>query len=192
MTNATSTNQEFPPLSESKIGLVFGTDTGNTEEIGGKISELLGESGCSVEMLNVVDIEPSVLEGFDFLILGIPTWDFGGIQEDWENFEDQLATANLNNVTVALYGLGDQRGYGDFFLDAMGWLHERVEKIGARIIGAWPTEGYEFEESLAANDDKTMFCGLGIDEDQQFELTDERVSGWVAKIIEEYDQKGAA
>ena len=32
---------------------------------------------------------------YDVLILGIPTWDFGEIQEDWEAVWDQLDTLNL-------------------------------------------------------------------------------------------------
>jgi hypothetical protein len=31
------------------------------------------------------------------------------------------------------------------------------------------------------------FCGLAIDEDQQFELTDARISQWVAQIVVEYE-----
>ena len=48
----------------------------------------------------------------------------------------------------------------------------------------WPTEGYEFEASLALVDD-AHFIGLGIDEDRQPELTQERVKGWCKQIYEE-------
>ena len=107
-------------------------------------------------------------------------------QEDWEDFEEVLLATDLTNKTVALYGLGDQFGYGDYFVDAMGWLHKHVVKVGGSVIGSWSTEGYEFEESLAANEDKTQFVGLAIDEDQQFELTDTRIAGWVEQILSEY------
>ena len=179
-------------LTEANVGLIFGTDTGNTEEIGDKISTALASFGVSVEMINVSETSPEEIEAFDFIIMGIPTWDFGGIQEDWEEFEEQILATQLQGKTVALYGLGDQRGYGFYFLDAMGWLNERVLKAGARVIGAWPTEGYDFDESLALNAERTHFCGLGIDEDQQFELTDERVEQWVAQIVTEFAEANAA
>ncbi len=179
-------------LQDLNVGLVFGTDTGNTEEIGDKISAELAEHGCSVEMINVTDASPEVIESFDFIIMGIPTWDFGGIQQDWEEFEEQILETKLHGKIVALYGLGDQRGYGDYFVDAMGWLNERVLKAGAKVIGEWPTEGYDFEESLAANEDKSQFCGLAIDEDQQIELTDERITGWVNLLIKQSDDIVAA
>ncbi|ACE85383.1 flavodoxin [Cellvibrio japonicus] len=174
------------------IGLVFGTDTGNTEEVGGKIAEALRNYGYIVEMVNISEASPEVLLSYPFLILGIPTWDFGGIQEDWEDFESTLLALDLSNRVVALYGLGDQRGYGDYFVDAMGWLHERVAQVGAQIIGRWSTEGYKFSASLAANDDLSEFCGLAIDEDQQFELTDSRVNTWVAQIVDEFEQLAVA
>ncbi|MGH1438610.1 MAG: flavodoxin [Cellvibrionaceae bacterium] len=178
-------------ISDMNVGLIFGTDTGNTEEIGDKIAGVLVEHACPVEMINVVDATPEIIESFDFIIMGIPTWDFGGIQEDWENFEDEILATKLDNKIVALYGLGDQRGYGDYFIDAVGWLHERVLKTGATIIGEWPTEGYDFEASLAANEDKSYFCGLAIDEDQQIELTDGRIEGWINLLIEQLNKLDA-
>lgn len=179
-------------IQELNIGLIFGTDTGNTEEMGDKISQVFAEYGCAIEMVNVTEASPEVIEAFDFIIMGIPTWDFGGIQEDWEDFEDQIKSTKLTGKTVALYGLGDQRGYGDYFVDAMGWLNTHVLSAGATVIGAWSTESYDFEASLAANEDKTLFCGLAIDEDQQIELTDDRINTWVSQLIGELQEQEAA
>ncbi len=185
-------NLSMKTISNASVGLIFGTDTGNTEEIGDKICAQLAELACPVEMINVSEASVEVLDAFDLLIMGIPTWDFGGIQGDWEDFEDQILSAQLKGKVVALYGLGDQFGYGDYFLDAMGWLHEKVAKTGAKFIGYWPTEGYEFDASLAANEDNTMFCGLAIDEDQQFELTDQRVKQWVKQLVQQFESLEAA
>lgn len=176
----------------ASIGLVFGTDTGNTEEVGGKIAEALRHYGYVVDMMNVNEVSPEVLASYSFLVLGIPTWDFGGIQEDWEDFESSLLEMDFSDKVVALYGLGDQRGYGDYFVDAMGWLHERVLRVGAQVIGYWSAEGYKFSASLAANKDLSQFCGLAIDEDQQFELTDKRVAAWAAQLVDEYEQLAIA
>jgi flavodoxin long chain len=174
------------------IGLIFGTDTGNTEEIGDRIANVFADYGHSVEMINVINATPNIITQFDFIIMGIPTWDFGGIQEDWEAFEEQLLATSLHDKTVALYGLGDQFGDGDYFLDAMGWLNNRVLRTGATVIGEWPTDGYEFEASLAVNEDKSVFCGLAIDEDQQIELTDKRVTQWVNLLLKTLQQTQAA
>ncbi len=179
-------------LAQANIGLIFGTDTGNTEEIGTKIADSFASYGCGVEMVNVIDASAEVIAAFDCLIMGIPTWDFGGIQEDWEAFEEDIIASQLDGKLVALYGLGDQLGYGDYFVDAMGWLHEKLQSTGATIVGAWSTEGYDFEESRALNHDRSKFCGLAIDEDQQFELTDQRITQWVAQVVAQAEVMMAA
>lgn len=179
-------------IHELNVGLIFGTDTGNTEEVGDKICTAFAEKGITIEMINVSETSPEEIEAFNFIIMGIPTWDFGGIQEDWENFEDEILSCRLKGKIIALYGLGDHLGYGDYFLDAMGWLNERVLKAGAEVVGAWSTEGYDFSASLAVNEDKSYFCGLAIDEDQEFHLTDERIESWVEQVMNELQTKAAA
>lgn len=176
----------------TKVAVIFGTDTGNTELVGEKICNELSSKGIHTDMFCITEASQEVFECFDFLILGIPTWDFGGIQQDWEAFEDQLSRCDLTDKTVALYGLGDQFGYADYFLDAMGWLYERVLQTNAQVIGFWSAQNYEFSASLAATEDKSTFCGLAIDEDQQFELTDDRVKLWSEQIIFEFNQLKAA
>lgn len=85
---------------------------------------------------------------------------------------------------VALYGLGDQAGFGDYFQDAMCWLHDHVVKLGASIMGRWLTERYDFEDAKATNEDNSEFCDLGIDEIQQSELTEKRLDQWVAQAAQ--------
>ena len=168
------------------ILLVFGTDTGNTEEVGEKIQEQFSEAGLVVEIMEVSDCSADRISEADICIFGIPTWDFGGIQEDWEDFQTELESADLQGKPIALYGLGDQFGYGDFFIDAVGWLHEIIQPMGAEIKGYWPTKGYEFTDSRALSSCKSYFYGLAIDEDQQLELSDERIAAWVKQLLGEF------
>lgn len=176
----------------SDILLVFGTDTGNTEEAAEKIQAEFSEEGHFVELMDVNDCSVDAINDADICIFGVPTWDFGGIQEDWENFQGQLEATNLSGKKVALYGLGDQFGYGDFFIDAVGWLHEIIQPMKADIKGYWPTEGYDFTDSRALSEDRTFFYGLAIDEDQQFEQSDARIKKWVAQLIQEFQLDLAA
>ena len=120
------------------------------------------------------------------MILGIPTWDFGQIQSDWEEFWDDLKEVNFAGKTVALFGLGDQFGYGDYFLDAMGMLNDVLVKNGAQIIGHWSAIGYEFEASKAFDKVSNQFVGLALDEDQQEELTDIRIKQWCDQIKDSF------
>lgn len=85
---------------------------------------------------------------------------------------------------MAIFGLGDQEDYAEYFCDAMEPLRDIVESKGAIVVGNWSTEGYEFEASKALTDEST-FIGLCIDEDRQPELTEERVDTWVKQIYDE-------
>ncbi len=63
----------------------------------------------------------------------------------------------------------------------MGILYHACVDKGAVVVGGnWPTEGYDFEASNAVIEGG--FVGLAIDEDNQDDLTDERVSAWVEAL----------
>ena len=156
--------------------IFFASSTGNTEEIAGKIHE-------KFEDFEIIDISRDGLSKMNeckSLIIGTPTWGEGNLQDDWEDCFEEFKEIDFSGKTVALFGLGDQDGYGDEFVNAMGTLYETVNENGAKIIGFTSTEGYEYDESTAQIDDE--FVGLVIDEDNQSELTDERVDSWVKKI----------
>jgi flavodoxin I len=163
-----------------KIGLFFGSDEGNTESVAQRIQSQF-EDG-QVDIHDSADVTQLEFTEYDQIILGIPTWDFGQIQSDWEEFWDDLSDIDFNGKTVALFGLGDQFGYGDYFLDAMGMMHDVIVENGAKIIGHWPAEGYDFDASKALIEDQNCFVGLAIDEDQQEELTDPRIESWCEQV----------
>ena len=164
------------------VGLFFGSDTGNTEAIGKMIQKKLGK-----QMVDVKDIAKSTKEEiaeFDLLILGIPTWYYGENQCDWDDFLPDLEAIDFTDKLVAIYGLGDQEDYSEYFCDAMEPLRDIVESKGAIVVGNWPTESYEFEASKALVDENT-FIGLCIDEDRQSELTEARVDKWLVQLNDE-------
>ena len=168
----------------TKIGLFFGSDEGNTESIAHRVVSRLGDE--VVDVHDIGDVTQLEFLPYDKLILGIPTWDFGQIQSDWEDFWGDLEAIDFSGKTVAFIGLGDQFGYGDFFLDAMGMLHDVVVKTADRVVGHWPTAGYEFDASKARVPGQALFVGLGIDEDQQPALSAERLNRWCQQIHEEF------
>ena len=164
------------------VGLFFGSDTGNTEAISKMIQKKLGKKKVGVQ-----DIAKSTKEEiaeFDLIIFGIPTWYYGENQCDWDDFLPELEEIDFTDKIVAIFGLGDQEDYAEYFCDAMEPLRDIVESKGAIVVGNWPTEGYEFEASKALIDENT-FIGLCVDEDRQPELTENRVTKWVDQITEE-------
>ena len=171
-----------------KIGLFYGSTTCYTEMAAEKIRGIIGED--LVDIHNVKEAPLSLMADYDLLLLGISTWDFGEIQEDWNDLWDDIATTPVKGKVVALFGLGDQEGYGEWFLDAMGLLHDELKTAGAQFVGFWPNDdSYEFEASKALTEDQSQFVGLALDEDSQYELSDERIASWVEQVLVEYSEK---
>ncbi|WP_072621056.1 flavodoxin FldA [Spirulina major] len=163
----------------AKIGLFYGTQTGNTEEIATQIHTLLG--GDAVARLHdVADCEASDLLDYNCLIIGCPTWNTGELQSDWDGLYGELDDLDFSHKQVAYFGLGDQVGYGDNFLDAIGILEAKIAKLGGQTVGQWPAAGYEFDASMALRG--SQLVGLGIDEDNQSDLTEERLQSWVNQL----------
>ena len=168
-----------------KIGLFYGSSTCYTEIAAEKIQAFIGPD--IVELFNIKTAPLSKINDYDILILGISTWDYGELQEDWGAIWDKLESININNKIVALYGLGDQEGYGEWFIDAVGLLHEQLLPQAPRFIGYWPTEGYQFSASKALTADKQYFVGLALDEDSQYELSEQRIEQWCLQILQEIE-----
>jgi flavodoxin I len=166
----------------ASVGIFFGSDTGNTEAVAEMIQNELGKQ--LVEVKDIANSTKEEIAEYSLLIFGIPTWYYGEAQCDWDDFFPELEEIDFTDKLVAIFGCGDQEDYAEYFLDAMGQLGEIVENKGATIVGNWPTEGYEFEASKALIDDD-HFIGLGIDEDRQPELTEERVKAWAKQIYDE-------
>ena len=167
-----------------KIGLFYGSTTCYTEIVAEKIQAIIGVD--LVDIFNIKDQSLSLCLEYDFIILGISTWDFGEIQEDWESIWDDISLLDFSEKIVALYGMGDQVGYNEWFQDALGMLNEQVLARNANIIGHWPNQGYEFKASKALTPTKSHFVGLSLDEDTQYNLTDERLDKWCEQILLEY------
>ena len=171
--------------SEPKtIGLFYGSSTCYTEMAGERIRARLG--AARVDFFNISDTPIVQAQFYDYLIFGIPTWDYGELQEDWEEIWAELDSVDFTGRHVALYGLGDQIGYPEWFLDAMGYLHSKLVARGAIACGYWPIAGYEFSGSKALTPDGTQFVGLALDDENEFTLSQARIERWCAQILCEF------
>lgn len=165
-----------------KMGIFYGSSTGNTEFAAKLIKEEMQD--LASEIRDVRNAEPDELVEYDLLFLGVSTWNIGEMQDDWADFLPRLQGLDLTGKKVALFAQGDAQGYPYNFLDAMGELWEALQPLGAELVGTWPTAGYEFEESRALLD-ADHFVGLGLDEDNEADLTEERIHAWLLKVVQE-------
>ena len=165
-----------------RIKLIYGTDTGNTELVTEDLVKLLG----NVEVTTVADLTPEDWD-YDNFILGIPTWYDGELQSDWEEYFEEFKTIDFTCKKVAIFGLGDQLGYEEWFCDGIGILAKEILKNGGTVIGyTTKDKSYDFETTPKSIIKDDMFYGLCIDEDNQGELTQERLKNWVEQLKLEY------
>ncbi len=164
--------------SKMRVGIFYGSSGGATERVAKMIKEALD---MDADLIDVAYAKAEDFDRYDKIVLGSSTWGDGDLQDDWEDFWEEFKKVDLRGKTVALFGLGDQEEYPDTFVDAMGTLYLLVLKKGANIVGTgWPTEGYDFEASTAVADG--AFVGLAIDEDNQEDLTSQRVWKWAEGV----------
>ena len=166
-----------------KIAIVYSFNTQKTGKIAKRIKEAFGKD-ASVELVNIEEVTADEFLQYDKLICGTATWFDGELPNHWDEFVPELEDMDLKGKLVALFGLGDQKGYPENFLDGMGILGEIMEAQGARLVGFTSTEEYSYESSQAERGDQ--FIGLGIDFETQGAKNKDRVNGWVEKLKLEF------
>merc|ERR1711957_105635 len=167
----------------NSVGVYYSTSTGNTETVCGYICEEIG-----AEMVDIGDAEDSEIASHDTLIVGAPTWHTGADEQrsgtSWDDWlYDTLPNLDLDGKKVAIFGMGDQQSYGDNYCDAAGELYDLFSAKGAKVFGMTSQDGYDHVESKAIRDDK--FVGLMMDEDNQYDMSEDRVTAWVAQLKDE-------
>lgn len=161
-----------------KTGVFYGSTTGTTESVARTIAEKLGIP--SSDVYNVSKMTADVAGSYEALILGTSTWGDGELQDDWYDGIKVLKGMDLSGKTVALFGCGDSESYSDTFCDGMGILFEDLKNSGCRFIGAVPDADYTYSSSIAVTD--SNFVELAIDDINESDKTDERVTAWTEKL----------
>lgn len=160
---------------------------GATEMVAEQVANALHhELGTEVPCRDIGYLDLATLEAYDLLVLGLCTWNIGQLPSDLDLRLPELAELDLHGKLLAMFGTGDAVGYPDTFLDALELVDDALLTTGVERIGEWPVAGYSFLESRAQRGDK--FLGLGIDEDNEPELTQERVTAWVKHVLAEYEE----
>ena len=172
------------------LKLFYGSDTHKTHEVvQSTILPLLRLEGVEVQDKVIPELADEDWIEHDMFILGVPTWYYGELQSDWEAYFDHFKTLDFKGKTIALFGLGDQWGYDEWFIDGVGILAEVLLENGAELICPWPTEGYDFQKSRALKNEGE-FYGLALDEDNQYELTKSRCELWVPQVVAAFTERG--
>ncbi len=171
----------------SKTGIFYGPEKGSVAKVAYQIADILGINLS--DLVLVKNCNPETFNQYDKIIMGISTigtsnWDSEHTDTDWDVFFTHLPEIDWKNKTVAIYGLGDHINYPDHFVDAIGWLYEKLKPLKANIVGLCSSKDYTFNESEAILDGK--FVGLPLDEDNESEKTEGRLIQWTNILKKEY------
>lgn len=165
----------------ASIGIFYGSSTGNTEDAAERIAQAFG--GGQAESTEISAATEDDILGCDTIIFGVSTWGTGDLQDDFEDFMGTLEGMSFSGKKVAVFGLGDQENYPDTFVDGIGIVAKAVQAAGGTIIGKTSTNGYTFDSSEAQEGDS--FLGLALDEDNQSDQTQDRITAWVNQLKQE-------
>jgi flavodoxin I len=164
-----------------KVGIFFGSSTGNTESAVEKLVDVMNSNGFEAESHNVASVSTEDFDNYETMIFATSTWNDGELQDDFDSIFRDFEKYDFAGKKVGFVGLGDQDGYSENFVDGIGLLYNACN--GAEFFGSWPTAGYDYDASVAEVDGK--FIGLPLDSDNQDEMTEERIEKWVAQIKKE-------
>ncbi|MCM1021846.1 MAG: flavodoxin [Muribaculum sp.] len=160
-----------------EFGIFYGSNTGVTAEVAAEIAKKLGVETSDVH--DVAKTSPDAVGNYRTLVLGSSTWGVGELQDDWYDFIDGLEILDLNDKKIALFGCGDET-MTDTFCAAVGELYRRLKGTGAKFIGEYPADVYDFNESPAFVDG--VYVGLLLDNINKEELSADRIAGWIEQI----------
>ncbi|BFM38345.1 flavodoxin [Synechocystis sp. LKSZ1] len=168
------------------IGIFYGSTSGVTEEIAEKLQAEIGEDLCDLySMAEDYDDVDDLLK-YDYLLIGCSTWGAGEVQNDWREplFDIEMDKPDFSGKTIALFGPGDCVDHGKHFVGALGVLYDQFKALGAKVVGAVPTDGYSFEQSSSIRDGR--FVGLPLDEVNESDKTAERIARWLDSLKAEF------
>ncbi len=166
-----------------KTGIFYGSSSGNSEAAAQQIQKEFGADVATI--FDVSSAKATDVEQFSNIIFGCSTLEIGELEYDFDDFMPELKAANLEGKKVAIFGLGDQESYPDSFVDSIGLIYEVLQEKGCEVVGKVSTDGYDYDVSKAEIDGQLM--GLALDEENQGDLTNERIKNWVENLKKEFD-----
>ena len=79
---------------------------------------------------------------------------------------------------------------GQTALVDLAGLRDAIADQDCQRIGFWSTAGYQFDKSKAVTPDGEWFVGLALDDENQYDLSDERLLRWASQLVSEINELG--
>lgn len=164
----------------NKIAILYGTSGGSVESDAKQVQDLFEGNA---DIYNVLDVSLSEIEDYKYIIVGTSTTGIGDLQDDWEGFLPSFAKIDFTGKKVAIFALGDSASYSTSFAESMKVVYDEIhDKV--EVVGKVPDVGYTYDDSTAVEDG--VWVGLPLDEDNEYDLTEERLIKWVEQLKKEF------
>lgn len=151
-----------------KLGLYYGSETGNSEMLCEDIEAELG-AGFECDIKSLSDVDPAALNAETFYIFVTSTYGNGDLPTLALPFEEALNTQqpDLSDIRFAMFGLGDMV-FAETFNHGSQKLAEMLKARGATMIGE-----------------------RGIHDASSAEMPEDIALPWVNSILEQLQQRAA-
>lgn len=160
----------------SKIGVIYGSNSGDTKEVAQYIA-----ANFDSEIIDVKDLEAEFFTKFDKFIFAASTHGQGELQKDFKAKLNLVAEADFSGKTIALVGVGGQVKHPTTFLDGLVEFLPLIR--GAKLVGSSDVDGYKFSHSLAFINGKFVGACIDFKNDPEWKA---RADKWVASIKGEF------
>ncbi len=173
----------------SKTALFFSPEGGNVNGVANMLGEMIGND--KIDVIPVKEVVKEDIMKYDKIILagstvGADHWNNETIVDEWPEFFMKIKEISFEKKKVAIIGLGNCVLYPEHFAAGMAILYENLKKLNAQIFGKIEAKGYDFTDSEALLEDG-YFCGLALDEDNEAELTAERLEKWISILKPDFE-----
>jgi flavodoxin short chain len=136
----------------AKALIVYGSTTGNTEEMARMVTDQLDKAGMETQLKDVTDTTPQNLsEDHDLVLLGCAAYGYDEIelQEDFSEFYDQLTDVELKGKKFAVFAPGDS-SY-EHFCGSVDLLENKMTELGgSKVVDGLKIDGEpgDYEEEI--------------------------------------------
>lgn len=122
------------PAASTKLTVLYGTESGNAEELADRAVKDAKKKGFKAVMKNMADLSPKDLEKEKNLLLIVSTWGDGEAPETAVGFHKKFMEEDLklDGISYSVCGLGDT-SY-EKFCEIGKQFDSRLEKLGGKRV----------------------------------------------------------
>ena len=135
------------PKASTKLTVLYGTESGNAEELADRAVKAAKKKGFKAVMKNMADLTPKDLEKEERLLVIVSTWGDGEAPETAVSFHKKFMEEDLklDGISYSVCGLGDT-SY-ELFCEIGKQFDSRLEKLGGKRVADRVDCDVDYEDS---------------------------------------------